>query len=107
VLSCPTAWQLLSVQRSVTAYYQRFKGLLNPTNTQNLQRLLHIASALHGCLQPQAQQATQQHQGSSSSSGRVMTVNDLLFDLALDNINMFELARWVKDNKMAFKVGAG
>lgn len=87
----------------MTAYYQRFKGLLNPTNTQNLQRLLHIASALHGCLQPQPQQ----QDSSSSSSGRVMTVNDLLFDLALDNINMFELARWVKDNKMAFKVGPG
>lgn len=35
-----------------------------------------------------------------------MNVNDLLFDLGLDNINMFQLARWVRDNKMAFKVGS-
>jgi hypothetical protein len=113
------------VQRSLTAYYDRFKAVLNPINAQNIQRLLHIAAALHSCLQlPQAAPPDSQQQqqpgagsahttaagattggGSSSSSGsRLVTVNDLLFDLGLDNINMFELAHWVRDNKMAFKV---
>jgi hypothetical protein len=114
-LLCPAAWQLLSVQRSLTAYYDRFKGVLNPLNADNIQRLLLIASALHKCLQhqqqtPQERQQQQQHAGaavqsSSSSGGRVTTVNDLLFDLGLDTFNMFELAHWVRDNKMAFKVG--
>lgn len=116
-LLCPAAWQLLSVQRSLTAYYDRFKGVLNPVNADNIQRLLLIASALHKCLQhqqqtPQERQQQQQHasaavpsSSSSSSGGRVTTVNDLLFDLSLDTFNMFELAHWVRDNKMAFKVG--
>lgn len=116
------AWQLLSVQRSLTAYYDRFKAVLNPLNAQNIQRLLHIAAALHTYLQPrQAAPSDEQQQqqpgagsthttaagaaaGSSSSGSRLSTVNDMLFDLGLDNINMFELAHWVRDNKMAFKV---
>jgi 6-phosphogluconolactonase (cycloisomerase 2 family) len=102
------------VQRSFSAYYERFKAFLNPVNAQHLQQLLHIAAALHKCLQqpqpPQQQHQQQQpgqphHHSSTSSSSRVLAVNDLLFDLGLDNVNMFELARWVRDNKMAFKVG--
>jgi hypothetical protein len=97
----------------LTAYYDRFKAVLNPVNADNIQRLLVIASALHKCLQHQQQtpqERQQQHAGAavqsgSSSGGRVTTVNDLLFDLGLDTFNMFELAHWVKDNKMAFKVG--
>jgi hypothetical protein len=116
------AWQLLSVQRSLTAYYERFKGVLNPMNAQNIQRLLHIAAALHNSLCHHHGQQ-QQHGaacdagggGASSSRGgggsvggaRVLRVNDLLFDLGLEGINMFDLARWVKNNKMAFKVGEG
>jgi hypothetical protein len=118
----PAAWQLLSVQRSLTAYYERFKAFLNPVNAKNLQLLLRIAAALHGCLaqntQPQLahssskQQPFTQHTagpgggGGAAAAGRVVGVNDLLFDLGLDNINMFDLARWVRDNKMAFKVSA-
>jgi hypothetical protein len=105
----PAAWQLLSVQRSLTAYYERFKAFLNPVNAQNLQLLLRIAAALHGCLVQQ--QPAQAVSGSaaataagSAAAGRVAGVNDLLFDLGLDNVNMFDLARWVRDNKMAFKV---
>lgn len=101
------------MQRSLTAYYDRFKGVLSPSNAHNIQSLLHIAAALHSCLQQgQQQQGQQQPAGapttppssSSSGSSRVTTVNDLLFDLGLDTINMFELAAWVRDNKMAFKV---
>lgn len=105
--TCAAAWQLLSVQRSLTAYYDRFKGVLNPVNAQNIQCMQHIASTLHNCLQQPQEPAQQQSGGmlSSSSSSRVMAVNDLLFDLGLDHINMFELAHWVKENKMAYKVG--
>jgi hypothetical protein len=125
----PAAWQLLSVQRSLTAYYERFKAFLNPSNAQNLQLLLRIAAALHGCLAQNQQQQQQQQQqqpapgsfqqvpgqpaagpaaaAAAAAAGRVVGVNDLLFDLGLDNINMFELARWVRDNKMAFKVRQG
>lgn len=102
------------MQRSLTAYYERFKGLLNPRNAQHIQALLHIGSALHKCLQHSQQQvheppaallaATERQ---TSSTSRVLTVNDLLFDLGLDNINMLELAAWVKENKMAFKVSKG
>jgi aryl carrier-like protein len=105
-LSWSAAWQLLSVQRSLTAYYDRFKAVLNPINAQNIQRLLNIASALHKCMQQQQTPVEGQQQPVESSSGsRLTTVNDLLFDLGLDSINMFELAHWVKNNKMAFKVG--
>jgi aryl carrier-like protein len=106
------AWQLLSVQRSLTAYYERFKAFLNPVNAQNLQLLLRIAASLHGCLAQQQQQqpahaaplGNTAAAAGSAAAGRIVGVNDLLFDLGLDNINMFELARWVRDNKMAFKV---
>ncbi|WIA09167.1 hypothetical protein OEZ85_008578 [Tetradesmus obliquus] len=103
-----SAWQLLSVQRSLSAYFERFKAFLAPTNAQNLQLLLRIAAALHGCLARQQQQQATTSQPAAglvaAAAGRVVGVNDLLFDLGLDNVNMFELARWVRDNKMAFKV---
>lgn len=104
----------MSVQRSLTAYYERFKAFFNPFNAQNVQLLLRIAAALHSCLAPPGKpQQQQQQEGTSraaphgsaaAATGRVVAVNDLLFDLGLDNVNMFELARWVKDNKIAFKV---
>lgn len=121
LLCTRAAWQLLSVQRSLGAYYERFKSLLSPVNAQQLQQLLHIAAALHACLQqqqpqqkpPLQQPASGMHSGraggaaaapAAASTGRVVGVNDLLFELRLDNVNMFELARWMKGNKIAFKV---
>jgi hypothetical protein len=117
---CLAAWQLLSVQRSLTAYYERFKAFLNPVNAQNLQLLLRIAAALHGCLVQQqpahaasgniaaaAAAGSAAAAAGGAAAGRVVGVNDLLFDLGLDNVNMFDLARWVRDNKMAFKVRPG
>jgi chromosome transmission fidelity protein 1 len=41
---------------------------------------------------------------STAAAARVMTVNDLLFGLGLDNINMFELLRWAREQKLAFRV---
>jgi hypothetical protein len=110
-------WQLLSVQRSVGAYYERFKLLLNPSNAQHLQQLLHVAAALHSCLQGAGSNCSNSNGNGNGTGtggrpaakgvvvGRVMAVNDMLFDLGLDSMNMFDLARWVKVNKIAFKVG--
>eukprot|EP00775_Hariotina_reticulata_P007938 gene7938-8134_t len=102
------------VKTLVGAYYERFKLLLNPSNAQHLQQLLNIAAALHSCLRAAGktssdgtgcQPAAAGAAGTTCAAvGRVMAVNDMLFDLGLDNINMFDLARWVKVNKIAFKV---
>lgn len=100
------AWQLLSVQRSLKAYYERFKSLLNPANTQYVQLLLRIAAALHKrIVQPMLPSTSSSAvRPDKGTDGHVVAVNDLLFELGIDNVNMFELARWVKDNKLAYKV---
>lgn len=52
-------------------------------------------------LQESCQPATVCHQ---QSEPYVTRVNELLFKLQLDNVNMFNLVRWVRENKIAFKV---
>eukprot|EP00879_Flechtneria_rotunda_P018409 GHRR01019311.1.p1 GENE.GHRR01019311.1~~GHRR01019311.1.p1 ORF type:complete len:601 (+),score=184.42 GHRR01019311.1:196-1803(+) len=96
-----SAWQLMSVQRSLTAYYERFRIVLNPSNAQHVKTMLQIAATLHSCLVSPGSQGSST---TASTCGSVLSVNDLLFTANLDHINMFELARWVKDNKMAYKV---
>eukprot|EP00877_Chromochloris_zofingiensis_P012995 jgi/Chrzof1/794/Cz01g29030.t1 len=56
-----TGWHLVSAQRQITAYLQRFKSYLNAHNAQQLQVLLRIASALQGCLSCQQTQEVQTH----------------------------------------------
>ena len=41
----------------------------------------------------------------AARGGGAVSVNDLLFDLQLDNINLFQLVRWMNEHKMVFKVG--
>lgn len=124
----PAGWHLASVQRQVTAYYERFRPLLNPANAQRLQLLLKVTRALASSLdaglcqqpgnvvptsgaEPSASQGMpmrqQQLPPHRQREPRVSTVNALLFELGLDDVNMFVLIQWLRDNRMVFKVGRG
>jgi hypothetical protein len=41
----------------------------------------------------------------AAAAGGAVSVNELLFGLALDNINLFQLVRWMREHKMVQKVG--
>jgi len=98
------------LQRQVSAYYERFRPLLNPTNAQHLQLVLRIARALESCLrgaqapQDENQLPAAQLPPAGQQQARVVSVNNLMFDLGLDCVNMFQLMAWLKDNQMVFKV---
>jgi hypothetical protein len=125
----PSGWQLASAQRQVSAYFERFRRLLNPANAQQVQLLLRVAAALLGRLArgggggggsgggggggsggggggsggPAA--AAEEGGGGGGGGACAVRVNALLFEVGLDNVNLFHLLRWVKETKFAFKVG--
>jgi len=104
-----TEGQLRRAEGMLGAYLARFRDRLLPANAQRVQLTLRVASALAGAV------ASGDRGGGGASGGpaaapaaaaaaRVTTVNDLLFGLGLDNVNMFELLRWSREQKLAFKV---
>jgi hypothetical protein len=100
----------------VAAYYERFRAVLSPANAQQVQLLLRVTAALLGRLSRAAgggggggaagvAAAPARPQPAEAGGGACATrVNALLFELGLDNINMFQLLRWIKDSKFGFKV---
>ena len=111
-----TARALAAARRQAAAYYDRFRRALSPANSQQVQLLLRVAGALLDKLAaaPAAGAAAAQGGGagvggadggggSGNGGARAVRVNELLFELGLDNINMFHLLRWVKESKFAFK----
>jgi chromosome transmission fidelity protein 1 len=111
-----TGAQLASVQRQAAAYHERFKGVLSPPTARQVQLLLKVVGALLGWLagrgggggggggEKRERQGSPPAGGGGGEGGGAMRVNQLLFDSGLDNINLFELLRWMKETKFVFKV---
>lgn len=122
--SLSAGWHLACAQRQVSAYLERFRAVLSPSNAQQVQLLLRVAAALlarlagrgrrgaaaaaPGASAAEAEAAAaataQGPRGGGGGGACVCRVNQLLFDLGLDNINMFHLLRWIRETKFAFKV---
>jgi len=80
-------------KKQLDYYFERFRSRLSAHNARAVQKLIHVTNALIKGFQVQ------------NSCQEVMTANDFLFSLGLDNINMFQLGREIKDNKFVFKIG--
>eukprot|EP00890_Picochlorum_soloecismus_P002305 jgi/Picsp_1/3075/NSC_01297-R1_atp-dependent rna helicase ddx11-like protein 8-like len=79
-------------KKQLDHYFQRFRSRLSAYNARTIQKLIHVTNALiKGFGQNRCQE--------------VITANDFLFSLGLDNMNMFQLGREIKDNKLVFKIG--
>ena len=79
-------------KKQLDHYFQRFRSRLSAHNARSVQKLIHVTNALIKGF-------------SQNSCMEVMTANDFVFSLGLDNVNMFQLGRDIKDNKFVFKIG--
>lgn len=80
----------------IERYHDRFRNLLGPGNRRYIQTLIVLTHAfLHTLLDDI---------GSASNSS--MAINDFLFSLNIDNINLVKLVRYIKESNIVNKVKA-
>lgn len=84
--------------RQLAAYFQRFRTQLAASNARNVQTLIRVAEALAGVA------GIDEETTGKGPSATARTVNDFLFSTGLDNVNMFQLIRHLKESKAIFKV---
>jgi chromosome transmission fidelity protein 1 len=88
----------------LAAYFDRFRTQLAPVNAKNVQALMRAADALAKSAGGGAARASQAPSSAAAAAAKAVTVNDFLFSTGLDNVNMFQLVRHVKQSKAVFKV---
>jgi len=93
-----TQGQLSQARFQLGAYQERFRARLGPGNLCHIDTLLMVATRLLEATRPHAPR------GKLGDAAQVLGVNDFLFQSGLDNINMFQLLQYVRDNKVAFKI---
>ncbi|KAJ4818356.1 ATP-dependent DNA helicase chl1 [Rhynchospora pubera] len=86
--------QLNQVLSHLEAYFKRFCNLLGAGNRRYVQTLIVLSKSFIKLLS-----------GSSvNSTSSTMTINELLFSLDIDNINLVKLCQYVKESKIIHKV---
>lgn len=84
------------VSSQLSEYLEKFKNRLADSNRRYIETLLLLIKALLDCLAvPQ--------QGSGSKS-KILTINDFVFSLKIDSINLFKLRRYIKESNIVHKV---
>lgn len=93
-----------TAHRQLAAYFDRFRTQLAPVNARNVQALMRAADALAKSAGGGGGGGATMATSTSSAPAKAVTVNDFLFSTSLDNVNMFQLVRHVKQSKAVFKV---
>lgn len=104
-------YQLENVHSHIEKYLGRFRSLLGPGNRRHIQTLLVLTraflqvllddkdvSCLNTC--PDADNGAGEKRAFNSS----MAINDFLFSLNVDNINLIKLLQYIKESKIMHKV---
>lgn len=103
--------QLEHVHSHIKQYLQRFRNFLGPGNRRYIQTLLVVARAflqilLNGkdtSLVDPGHDAEKAF-GAKSASDSSMAINDFLFSLNIDNINLVKLLHYIKESNIIHKV---
>ncbi|KAH9300391.1 hypothetical protein KI387_011974 [Taxus chinensis] len=114
-----TNLQLQLVNSHVKGYYERFRNRLGAGNRRYIQMLLVLIQAFLRCLSDNQKKymggksandlGNVQNSGVDekySKNGVVLTINQFLFSLEIDNINLVKLQRYVKESKFIHKVSS-
>ncbi|XP_058113677.1 uncharacterized protein LOC131256695 isoform X2 [Magnolia sinica] len=105
-----TLSQLEQVHSHLEAYLDRFRNQLGAANLRYIQTLMVITRAFlrlllgdksAGSVRPCC---AEEASGEKSVRGCSMAINDFLFSLDIDNINMVKLVRYIKESNIVHKV---
>lgn len=97
----------------VTLYWERYSARLGGKNAFYVQQILRILRGLvdfvrRKVAQAEKAQAQEREQGQGGDGGAgggvVMSVNALLFETGMDNVNLFKVVRYMAESQIAKKV---
>ncbi|CAJ2656141.1 unnamed protein product [Trifolium pratense] len=106
-----TLSQLENVHRHVERYFVRFRNLLGAANRRYIQTLMVLIQAFLRVLLNEKdgnlidscrdiEQASKERRASDFT----MAINDFLFELNIDNINLVKLVKYIKESNIMHKV---
>ncbi|XP_062073378.1 uncharacterized protein LOC133777698 isoform X1 [Humulus lupulus] len=105
--------QLENVQYHIEKYFERFRNLLGPGNRRYIQTLIVICRAfletLHNANDgsyTDSSQNTPKASEANLASYSSMAINDFLFSVNIDNINLIKLHQYLKESNIMHKVSA-
>ncbi|KAH7447640.1 hypothetical protein KP509_01G114900 [Ceratopteris richardii] len=106
-----SATQLQQVEVLLNAYLGRFRERLGAGNRRYILTLLRLIKALLNRIASAAEVTDQSmtynlmnDPNKGKSKGEILTINDFLFSLDVDNINMFKLWKYIKESNIVYKV---
>uniref|UniRef100_A0A7N0UY48 Helicase ATP-binding domain-containing protein n=1 Tax=Kalanchoe fedtschenkoi TaxID=63787 RepID=A0A7N0UY48_KALFE len=105
-----TSLQLERVQSRLEGYFSRFCNLLGPGNRRYVQTLLILTRAFLKALHEEETFVSpfQDRDNNSSTPAKVadstFSINDFLFSINIDNINLVKLLRYMKESNIIHKV---
>uniref|UniRef100_A0A2N9EY99 Helicase ATP-binding domain-containing protein n=1 Tax=Fagus sylvatica TaxID=28930 RepID=A0A2N9EY99_FAGSY len=102
-----TLSQLENVHSHIERYFERFRNLLGPGNRRYIQTLMVLTRAFLQILREDASvdlPHTEKASGANSAFYASMAINDFLFSLNIDNINLVKLLQYIKESNIIHKV---
>jgi chromosome transmission fidelity protein 1 len=104
-----TFLQLENVHSHIERYFERFRNLLGPGNRRYIQTLMVLTRAFLQILLEDASvdlPHTEKASGANSAFYASMAINDFLFSLNIDNINLVKLLQYIKESNIIHKVNS-
>ncbi|XP_057854294.2 uncharacterized protein LOC131064226 isoform X2 [Cryptomeria japonica] len=114
-----TNFQLQLVNSHIKGYFERFRNCLGAGNRRYIQMLLVLVQAFLQCLSDDKKKymsgrsandlvnvQSPEFDGNDSENGVIMTVNEFLFSLEIDNINLVKLQRYMKESNIIHKASS-
>ncbi|XP_057967880.1 uncharacterized protein LOC131157611 [Malania oleifera] len=106
-----TLSQLEQVHSHIEGYFGRFRNLLGPGNRRYIQTLIVLTQAFlhflhnneHGGNVDSCRD-TEKVTGAEGAFDSSMAINDFLFSLNIDNINLLKLLKYIKESNITHKV---
>ncbi|CAK9174607.1 unnamed protein product [Ilex paraguariensis] len=102
-----TSSQLERVHFHLERYFQRFRNLLGPGNRRYIQTLMVLTRAFLWIFCNEIKDSlcdAEEFSGAKNSFDSSMTINEFLFSLNVDNINLFKLLLYIKESNIIHKV---
>lgn len=106
-LNLSKSLQLERVNSSLEGYFERFRNLLGPGNRRHIQTLMILTRAF---IQTLCNKDDTNFIDSSileelpNGSECSLRINEFVFSLNIDNINLVKLLQYIKDSNMIHKV---
>ncbi|KAK3028340.1 hypothetical protein RJ639_037802, partial [Escallonia herrerae] len=97
-----TSPQLKHVHTNLERYFQRFRNLLGPGNRRYIQTLMVLTRAFLQTLSNSP--CSEEVYGAKSSTDASMDINEFLFSLNVDNINIVKVLQYMKESNIIHKV---